>query len=293
MITENTVSVKKLTVGSLFSGIGGFDLGFERAGMEIKYQVEIDPFCQKVLAKHFPDAKRYGDIRTIETLDYVDVICGGFPCQDISGANPNGQGLDGERSGLWYEFARIIRAVKPRWVVVENVARLLSINNGRDFGIVLADLASSGYDAEWDVLPAAAFGAPHLRERVFIVAHAQSDKGGRIFKRRMAPHFRASGQDVANATGTRFPKRRRTPVGEQSGAVAQLERRNRTRGELQNDAGFRTFAGWWAVEPNVGRVADGVPARVDRLKGLGNAVVPQIAEWIGNRIVMLDSASAT
>jgi DNA (cytosine-5)-methyltransferase 1 len=279
MITENTVSVKKLTVGSLFSGIGGFDLGFERAGMEIKYQVEIDPFCQKVLAKHFPDAKRYGDIRTIETLDYVDVICGGFPCQDISGANPNGQGLDGERSGLWYEFARIIRTVKPRWVVVENVARLLSINDGRDFGIVLADLASSGYDAEWDVLPAAAFGAPHLRERVFIVAHATSEQGGRIFKRGLRTHNRSGVKDATHAHSKR---------GQGGGTQTLYRERRVSRGE-----NIRSIEDWRErcdlFEPKLLRSLNGVPAGVHRLKGLGNAVVPQIAEWIGNRIVTLDS----
>src|SRR6185312_32662 len=108
-----------MTVGSLFAGIGGFDLGFERAGFEIKWQVEIDPFCRAVLAKHWPDVRRYEDVRTVGAeLERVDVVCGGFPCQDISFAG-DGAGLDGERSGLWREFSRLIGELRPRYVVVE------------------------------------------------------------------------------------------------------------------------------------------------------------------------------
>jgi DNA (cytosine-5)-methyltransferase 1 len=114
-----------VTFGSLFAGIGGMDLGLERAGMECKWQVEINPFCQKVLAKHWPNVRRYGDITAVEQLEYVDVIAGGFPCQDISYAGA-GAGIDGERSGLWSEMLRIIRIVRPRFVIVENVAALLT-----------------------------------------------------------------------------------------------------------------------------------------------------------------------
>jgi DNA (cytosine-5)-methyltransferase 1 len=156
-----------MTVGSLFAGIGGFDLGFERAGYRVRWQVEINAYCRAVLRKHWPGVRRYGDVRRVgrHNLEPVDVICGGFPCQDISIAGA-GAGLDGARSGLWREYARIIREVRPRYVVVENVPALLS----RGLGTVLADLAACGYDAEWDCLPAAAVGAPHRRDRVWIVA---------------------------------------------------------------------------------------------------------------------------
>jgi DNA (cytosine-5)-methyltransferase 1 len=150
-----------LTFGSLFAGIGGMDLGLERAGMVCRWQVEIDDYCRRVLAKHWPDVPKYGDIREVTggELERVDLICGGFPCQDISNAGKRA-GIDGERSGLWSEYIRLVRVLRPRYVLVENVAALL----GRGIDRVLGDLAASGYDAEWDCIPAAAVGAPHLRE---------------------------------------------------------------------------------------------------------------------------------
>ena len=157
-----------MTLGSLFAGIGGIDLGFERAGFETVWQVEINPYCRRVLERHFPDAERFEDVRTVgrHNLRPVDVIAGGFPCQDISNAGKRA-GIDGERSGLWSEYARIICELRPKFVLVENVAALL----GRGMGRVLGDLSTLGYDAEWEIISAADVGAPHLRERVWIVAH--------------------------------------------------------------------------------------------------------------------------
>ena len=157
-----------LTVGSLFAGIGGLDLGLERAGMECKWQVEINEYSQRVLAKHWPDVRRWDDVRTWPQpdTDRVDVICGGFPCQDISVAG-RGAGLAGERSGLWREMLRIIRDIRPRYVVIENVAALLV----RGLDTVLWDVAESGYDAEWSTVSACSMGAPHARDRLFIVAY--------------------------------------------------------------------------------------------------------------------------
>jgi len=155
-----------LTIGSLFSGIGGLELGLERAtGARTIWQVERDPFCQRVLAKHWPDATRYDDVCTASALPFVDVMCGGFPCQDISVAG-KGAGIDGERSGLWREYARIIDETKPRTVVVENVAVIAS----RGLARVLHDLAGLGYMGTWGVVAAASVGAPHLRRRLFVVA---------------------------------------------------------------------------------------------------------------------------
>ena len=208
-----------------------------------------------------------------------DVVCGGFPCQDISYAG-KGAGLLGERSGLWFEFARVVGEVCPRIVLVENVAALLS----RGIGEVLGTLASFGYDAEWHCIPAAAVGAPHLRERVFIVAHSrhaepsgrrQSEEGKQEVDRERGKSWDESsscGVPVSDTNGERLegPKFREQRVGELPG-FGDLSCKDRWDG--------------WGTEPDVGRVADGVPARVDRLRCLGNAVVPQVAQWIGERVL--------
>jgi DNA (cytosine-5)-methyltransferase 1 len=157
-----------LNVLDLFSGIGGFSLGLERAGMRTVAFCEIDPFCRRVLAKHWPSVPIFDDVTKLRGPDVgsVDVICGGFPCQDISLAG-KGAGLAGERSGLWRDYARLIGELRPSYVIVENVAALL----GRGLGDVLGDLASLGYDAEWHCIPASAIGAPHRRDRLWIVAY--------------------------------------------------------------------------------------------------------------------------
>jgi DNA (cytosine-5)-methyltransferase 1 len=176
----------KPTLGSLFAGIGGIDLGFERAGFETKWQVEINPYCRKVLARHFPNAERFEDVRNVgsSNLRRVDVIAGGFPCQDISNAG-NRAGIEGDtRSGLWREFSRIISELRPSFALVENVAALLvpirddrgRLTEPAPIGRVLGDLADCGYDAEWQVISAADMGALHLRERVWIVAYPHSDR---------------------------------------------------------------------------------------------------------------------
>jgi len=232
-----------LTFGSLFAGIGGFDLGFERAGMACKWQVEIDDYANRVLKKHWPDVHRERDIRQCgkHNLEPVDVICGGFPCQDISYAGL-GAGLDGERSGLFFEAVRVVRELRPQIVVLENVAALLT----RGLDRVLGTLAEIGYDAEWHCIPAAYVGAPHIRDRAFVVADANSNN----------------------------EQRRRSNV--------QMGRQWITRETQVNGQSRGTQ---WATEPAVGRVADGVSNRVDRLRGLGNAVVPQVAEFIVRRVV--------
>ncbi len=192
-----------MRVGSLFSGIGGLDLGLERAGMKVVWQVENDEWCTRVLAKHWPDVARFRDVRECHgaladtkgrdaresasrdrgegagrtgSLAPVNLICGGFPCQPVSHAGRR-LGAADER-WLWPEFRRIVREVRPEWVLVENVPGLRSADDGRLFGGILRDLAESGYDAEWDGISAAGVGAPHLRERVFIVAHAASRRCG-------------------------------------------------------------------------------------------------------------------
>jgi len=266
----------------LFSGIGGFSLGLERAGMETIAFCEIDPFCRKVLAKHWPSIPIHEDITKLrgEHVGPVDLVCGGFPCQDISFAG-QGAGIDGERSGLWKEYARLVGELRPRYVFVENVAALL----GRGLGRVLGDLAAFGYDAEWHCIPASAVGAPHRRDRVWIVAHAdsiRSGKGQTFLKADTKRHFpddiRSLCSHLANANGKRLSNHKR-----------------RTETEKQHGNGTIGCRGWlagkddyWRIEPDVGRVAHGVPMRVDRIRALGNAVVPQIVEQIGRAIMQAE-----
>jgi DNA (cytosine-5)-methyltransferase 1 len=282
-----------MTVGSLFTGIGGFDLGFERAGFEILFQVEIDDYCQRVLAQHWPDVQRFRDIRSIERLPYVDVLCGGFPCQDISNAGKR-EGIDGDRSGLWSEFARIIRLVRPRYVVVENVSALL----GRGMGRVLGDLSACGFNAEWDCIPACAVGAPHRRHRVWLVAYSSRGRFSRCGPIVADSKIFTIGAGLCADESPEF-WRGRSSNGDSArnvpdSAISGLQEPMQAGAQPQTEN--RIFAGalpqrnnWWAVEPDVGRVAYGIPARVDRLKGLGNALVPQIAEWIARRIVEIEA----
>jgi DNA (cytosine-5)-methyltransferase 1 len=235
-----------LTFGSLFSGVGGMDLGLERAGLRCVFQVEIDPFCRRVLAKHWPDVRRHDDVRTFPPGNpddwRCDLIAGGFPCQDISNAGRRA-GIGGVRSGLWFEFARVVRLVRPRCALVENVAALLE----RGVGRVLGDLAACGYDTKWDCLPAVAFGAPHTRDRVFLVAaHAV---------RRLLPS-------------------------EREGECHEVGRRKLLVAHGQVRPVARWQDGHWGIRPDICRVADGVPRRVDRLRAIGN-----VAEFIGRRIV--------
>jgi DNA (cytosine-5)-methyltransferase 1 len=263
-----------MTFGSLFAGIGGIDLGLERAGMSCAWQVEIAPYCVKVLQKHWPEVARYGDVRECGSANLVsvDLICGGFPCQPHSLAGK--RQASGDERDLWGEFARVVCELRPRWVLAENVPGLLSSESGRFFGRVLRDLAALGYCVEWESIPAAAVGAPHRRDRVFIVAYSVSCGDGEI-------------QQI------HAPLRKPSRCGE----IVAYANRARPTHDCESNAGPECFAGrnattccnWWDAEPDVGRVAHGVPSRVDRLRCLGNAVVPQVAEWIGRQILRADS----
>jgi DNA (cytosine-5)-methyltransferase 1 len=238
---------------SLFSGIGGIDLGLERAGMRCIGQVEIDPFCRRVLAKHWPGVPRWDDVRSFNAADLresVDLVAGGFPCQDISNVG-NRVGIGGERSGLWFELARIVCELRPRFVLVENVAALLN----RGMGRVVGDLAAFGYDAEWDCIPASAFGAPHQRERIFIVAYPNS------LGREANPHESRLCQPPA------------------------IFGRSGHAGPMDGSTIWTTPRPIGAIPMGVG---NGVPDWLDRIRGCGNAVVPQVAEWIGRRILAAD-----
>ena len=233
---------------SLFAGIGGFDLGLERAGWQCVGQVEIDPFCRRVLAKHWPNVVRFEDVREVtgelvrERCGDVDAIVGGFPCQDISFAGA-GAGLDGERSGLWKELYRIICELRPRIALMENVAALL--NRGIDR--VLADLARIGYDAEWSIVSVCSMGAPHMRRRLFIVAYPNS-----LFRRESVRYFE-----------------------NRENAIQAIDRFESARAD---------YAMRMANASELYRDIDGVPFGLDRARAVGNAVAPDVAQWIGERI---------
>lgn len=224
-----------MTAGSLFSGIGGLDLGLERAGMNVAWQCEKDAFCRAVLRKHWPNIHCYEDIKDVDDrAERVDLLCGGFPCQPIS--------LSGRRRGvaderwLWPEFARVIRVLRPDYVLLENVPGLFSMG----FGRVLGDLASLGFDAEWSVVSACSVGASHMRKRVFILGHAN-----------------CVGFEMLNSGGP--------------GSFAASRYRDDIRRRPD--------------PPAICRKPNGVPCRVDRVRALGNAVVPQVAEVIGRMIL--------
>lgn len=329
-----------MTYGSLFTGIGGIDLGLERAGWQCKWQVEKDPYALAVLQRHWPDVARYRDVRyflgskrwrRVRAAWDVDLICGGFPCQDISNAGKRA-GIEGARSGLWSEFARIIRLLRPRFVLVENVPALTI----RGLSRVLGDLAALGYDAEWGCLPAAAVGAPHARWRIFLTAYRRQGpldvRGtgfdaetmqreeiersepngvdevltpdamrGRWAERRTAeqtrqrrPHaVQLCSRDASNADSSRREVPQQICEGQSHADVARegdtSDTASRWAGQRWRDA----FAAhcesqgrllWQNAEPGICGVAAGVPNRVHRLRCLGNAVIPQLAEWIGRRL---------
>ena len=383
-----------LTVGSLFSGIGGLDLGLERAGMDVIWQSEIDPYACKILAKHWKDIPNYGNIKEINWGDVVrpDVICGGYPCQPFSTAGKR-NGTDDPRH-LWPWVREAISILRPRYAILENVRGHVSL--GLD--VVLREMASIGYDAEWQIVSAASVGAPHRRDRVIIVAYpdcgrqqtgqsdigSQSQRGfacqsseqctdtiGELANTDSVGHLRRQSQiftadrwlnalsligscstEMANTdsiglegqrpkqqttgtarssqdarepladphnTGSRTPTSGTDRNGTQEiqkranesqcglgGRSTDVANNDSKRNGLNGSQGIveqtRSIGGhlgrreetnvsreWWQVEPDVGRVAHGVPSRVDRLKGLGNAVVPQVAELVGRMVIDYDN----
>jgi DNA (cytosine-5)-methyltransferase 1 len=277
-----------LKVLSLFAGIGGFDLGLERTGgFKTVAFCEIDPFCRRVLAKHWPGVPCYHDVRelTAERLSAdgiaVDVICGGFPCQGVSEAGLR-EGLQDPRSGLWSEYARLIGEIRPLYVIVENVSELL--RDGYGMAEVLGDLAQVGYDAEWHSIPALAVGADHIRERIWIIAYPDSSGAFEVYKRRriecQAQVGEDASQDHADADSARLSGRM------QAGTIAEDARAVSARLGLALSAApaFPGLDG--AGSPVLGRGENGIPDRVDRMHALGNSVVPQIPEIIGRALLM-------
>jgi len=208
----------KLTGVSLFAGVGGFDLAMERNGVDVVANVEIDKQCQQILAKHFPNAKQFSDITNVKGSDLIaagfepsrGIITGGFPCQDLSVAGKR-RGLAGERSGLFWEIARLIEETQTEWFILENVPGLLTSNKGRDFGVVIGTMADLGYSFSWRVLDAQYFGVPQRRKRVFIVGRRTGDglsAAEVLFKseglRRNTTQSKPQGQDTTASTARSF-----------------------------------------------------------------------------------------
>ncbi len=254
---------------SLFSGIGGFDLGFQRAGIECAAVCEIDKNAQSVLRRRFPNAELFDDVRKVgkEThgRNTIDIICGGFPCQDVSIAGRRA-GLAGERSGLWFEFARIIDEIEPRWVVIENVPGLLSSNEGKDFAVIVQWLAQRGYGVAWRVLDAQFFGVPQRRRRVFIVASFGNGSATEVL-------FESEGGERDNPKG-----------GETGKEVAYSLRANASHSGDKGDGGINTtmvtafMAGQGAKAGGLGASQTLSPT----LKGAGSGTnqVPTIAQTL-------------
>lgn len=249
---------------ALFAGAGGGILGGKILGWRTVCAVEIDPYCASVLMqrqndKILPPFPIWDDIRTFDgTLwrGIVDVVSGGFPCQDISCAG-KGKGIDGERSGLWKEMARIISEVQPRYTFVENSPMLTN----RGLGLVLGDLAEMGYDAEWGVLGAVDAGAPHKRDRIWVVAYSYcarlEGRDSQFMQECTRKIALGKSRSLENANSAKLPRFWSEPNRQSHGSAN---------------------SSWWETEPDVGRVADGVAFRVDRLKALGNGQVPAVAK---------------
>lgn len=340
-----------LTVGSICSGIGGLDLGLERAGMRVIWQSEVDPFCNRVLKRHWPHVENLGDLRDIDwsNVERPDILAGGFPCQPVSAAGK--QKAQEDERWLWPQVARALRELGPAYALLENVPALLTVAGGRAAQEVFGDLAYLGFDAEWFVLSASDAGAPHLRKRIFIVANSIGNKlrhesgwsgragwNGEAVARHDGPaEFLADAdsqrqperpqrhgqpfepgleaslgddalgrhQDVAEPDST--PRGAKGPTGEALPEPGSQQRPGRRSGSLpeDNSRAFESGLGrephglpagldghLWPARPGEEqydweppRTALGVPDRTDRLKALGNAVVPQVAEMVGRWIL--------
>ena len=276
-----------LTVGSLFSGIGGLDLGLERAGMKVIWNSEIDDFACRVLKKHWPAVPNLGNIKEVDfnNVERPDVICGGYPCQPFSNAGKRQGEADPRHLFPWVLNA--VSVLRPRYVVLENVRGHLSMGGVS----VIGSLTHIGYNAEWRVISAASVGAPHRRDRVFIIAYPVGQMANPNDER---PLHRGIELDTNTAGLHAFnePAGSGATMANSDGVELGLDGTKRvttkaSRGRIYYRGREETYVGgeWWKVEPDVRRVAHGVPSRVDRLRGLGNAVVPQVAQVIGEMVV--------
>jgi len=308
----------------LFSGIGGFSIGLERAGFKTVAFCEIDEYCRLVLKKHWKDIKIYRDVREItkqqlekDGCELPEIITGGVPCQPFSVAGKQ-KGTEDNRH-LWPEMFRVIQDFSPKWIIIENVRGLINIQDGMVFESMHIDLANEGYETQSFIIPAAGVGAPHRRDRVWIVANSRRTIRGQQSSRNKESTGSGTSQETKRSADSdslaRSSEREKIMANSNEGNVETG--RQRQRGICQESEGQRVSSdasssgqaranpkrvyvqgqqdrprqkqsrrsGWWDIEPDVGRVADGVQGRIYRLKGLGNSIVPQIAEEIGQAIM--------
>jgi DNA (cytosine-5)-methyltransferase 1 len=292
-----------MRVASFFSGIGGFDLGFEKAGMKVVFQCETDKYCQQILKRHWPHVPIYEDIRTLthSTIPAADLWCAGWPCQDLSNANTERKGLAGERSGLFYKFMELVAEIQPAWLVLENVPGLLSAEQGTALEVVIDTLEAHGYLGGWLSCNARHTGLPHDRDRVFFIASFRSKRACRIF---------TDSGELSGDSAARKSRRKETRSSVCEGIIGDtplvVQRRGgfgytlaksvcptlraQTGGHQGGHSDRPILCGEKLDLDRMGK-ADGISSRMDGRRGrlLGNAVVPGIAEWIGRKILEIDS----
>jgi DNA (cytosine-5)-methyltransferase 1 len=300
----------RFKAASLFTGIGGFDIGLERAGFEITFQCEINKFCRSILKRQWPEIPHHENIKELHAIDIPqsDVWTGGFPCQDVSLARMGARaGLRGKRSGLFYDFARLIGEARPRVVLLENVAGLLSSHRGRDFGVVIGTLAEFGYSVGWRVLNSKNFGVPQSRQRVYIVGcHRDVHGPGQIL---FEAERRERNAEESESNGKAALSPFKTSIGDIGGdgpvfqsiayclyacsarhtgtdwsrTYVQYPKRGQVRRLTPKECeGVMSFPPGWTAPP-LGKVRED---DLDSLRyhALGNAVTPPVAEWLAHRI---------
>lgn len=293
---------RTVNVASFFAGIGGFDLGFERSGMKVVFHCEIDNFCQAILKRHWPHVPLHEDITTLDpaTIPAADLWCAGWPCQDLSNANHEREGLQGKRSGLFYDFVDLASEIQPKWLVMENVPGLLSAEQGTALEAVVDSLEEIGYLGGWLSCNAAHAGLPHNRDRVFFIAS---------FKSPCAYYIFTDSSELSGDSSTREQRKKKTRpsireitlgnpplvVQRRGGFGYTMAKsicptlRAQTGGHQGGHSDRPILCGEKLDVDRVGEV-DGVSSRLDGRRGrlLGNAIVPGIAEWIGHKILEVE-----
>lgn len=288
-----------LKVASFFTGIGGFDLGLERAGMQVVFQCEIDPFCQQILKRHWPLVLLHDDITTLRpsAIPFADLWCAGWPCQDLSHANTDRKGLAGQRSGLFYTFMDLVTEIQPPWLVLENVPGLLSAEQGTALEAVIDKLETNGYLGGWLSFNASDAGLPHHRDRVFFIASFRSERAHNIFADSRELYrdrpARESSQPQVGSPLCQGPLGNHPLVVQRRGGFGYTlaksicpTLRAQTGGHQGGHSDRPILCGEKLDVDRVGK-AYGVSSRLDGRRGrlLGNAVVPVITEWIGRSVI--------
>lgn len=315
---------------SLFTGVGGFDIGFEQAGMECVAQVEIDKFCTQVLEQHWPNVKRFTDVREFgrENDPSASLICGGFPCTDVSVAGKRA-GLAGERSGLWFEYHRIVNELRPRWIVIENVTGLFSSNRGEDFATILSELAKLGYGYAWRTFNSQYFGVPQRRRRVFVVGYSGNWRGAAeiLFEQESGKRYSKKSEETKQEiTGPITPRIGKSHTELDGHGIYVLAKNRKNLGytdTITTREGLRQNPSQdnYSIYSNKQQIGTGdnsvpltgvrrlTPLECERLQGfsdnhtsicsdtqrykqLGNAVTVNVAEWIGKRIMSYETKQA-